>query len=279
MSLKKPFAAFVRRLVEIQVGFADHLVRKRGPRVSSALVETLNPVFPVKTEIGTVSFFCPGDFPLRRAESLLTKEPETIEWLHSFDHGDVLWDVGANVGVYSLYAGLMDKGIKVLAFEPSASNYFVLNRNIELNGLADRVQAFNVALNNSTQAGTLHMSSSDLGRSCHSFDSKLDPYGKPMQASFEQGMVGVTADDFVTVFGAAQPNHLKIDVDGNELLILEGAKQLLANPALKTVQAELDTARDDYMARANAIMAEAGFKPGKTTSIGNDTIANVLYTR
>ena len=103
-------------------------------QISSALVEELTPVISAKTKNGTLHFFCPGRLPVFRAETLLTKEPETIEWIDGFEENSVFWDIGANVGVYSLYAGLK-KGVAVVAFEPATPNLYALNRNIEINQL------------------------------------------------------------------------------------------------------------------------------------------------
>ena len=90
---------------------------------------------PVETQNGKLVFYCLGDLALWRARTLFSKEPETIEWIDGFKDGDVFWDVGANIGVYSLYASI-GRRIEVLAFEPSASNYLLLNRNIEYNHLS-----------------------------------------------------------------------------------------------------------------------------------------------
>lgn len=105
-----------------------------GVQLSSALVEELTPVITTKTKNGVLHFFCPGRLPVFRAETLLTKEPETIEWVDGFEENSIFWDIGANVGVYSLYVGLK-KGVEVMAFEPATPNLYVLNRNIEINQL------------------------------------------------------------------------------------------------------------------------------------------------
>src|SRR3954468_19911394 len=78
-------------------------------------------------------FWTPTPLLLDRALSVLTKEPDMILWLDSIGEGAGLWDVGANVGVFSLYAGCCRR-CRVLAFEPSAGNFHVLTRNIDLNG-------------------------------------------------------------------------------------------------------------------------------------------------
>ena len=49
------------------------------------------------------------------------------------------WDIGANIGLYSIYSALAHKDIKVISFEPSTSNLRVLSRNISINNLSDKI--------------------------------------------------------------------------------------------------------------------------------------------
>src|SRR5262249_45367950 len=103
---------------------------------------------------GAIRFFAPSPLLLSRADSALSKEADMIQWIDSFDDGAVFWDIGANVGVFSLYAGVRQR-VSVLAFEPLAANFHVLTRNIQLNQLCDRVTAYCVALSEQTRLGTL----------------------------------------------------------------------------------------------------------------------------
>ena len=59
--------------------------------------------------------------------------------------GDVLFDIGANIGTYSLYAA--SKGVKVFAFEPESGSYAILNNNIKINSYSNYIKALNIALN------------------------------------------------------------------------------------------------------------------------------------
>ena len=53
-----------------------------------------------------------------RVNTFLTKEPETINWINTFKEKDIFWDIGANIGLYSIYASVISK-CKVFSFEPS----------------------------------------------------------------------------------------------------------------------------------------------------------------
>ena len=61
--------------------------------------------------------------------TLFSKEPITLAWIDTFKDGETLYDIGANVGMYTIYAAVMRKA-NVYAFEPEALNYAELNKNI-----------------------------------------------------------------------------------------------------------------------------------------------------
>src|SRR4051794_22284746 len=96
--------------------------------------------FSVPVGDKAIKFDCPSEIALGRAKWLLQKEPGTIAWLDGFAPGSFLWDIGANIGVYALYAAIV-RDCRVLAFEPAAANYFGLNSNIVLNRVDEQVQA------------------------------------------------------------------------------------------------------------------------------------------
>src|SRR5690349_3964192 len=75
----------------------------------------------------TLRFWTPTPLLVDRARGVLIKEPDMIPWLDGIPKEAVLWDIGANVGVFSLYAACC-RGCTVLAFEPSAANFHVLTR-------------------------------------------------------------------------------------------------------------------------------------------------------
>jgi FkbM family methyltransferase len=172
-----------------------------------------------------------------RFETLLEKEPETIEWIDSFRPNETLWDIGANVGIYSIYAAML--GIKVIAFEPHFANYFQLCVNIMLNVLQDKVTPLCVAFAAQKAVRTISLASLDFGSSMSSFGCDLDFRGKPFVPAFRQGMIGYDIDSFVADFNIPAPTHFKIDVDGIELDIIKGGKKTFAQNGVKSVSIEL----------------------------------------
>src|SRR4051812_37306235 len=87
------------------------------------------------THHGLILVFAVPNAPSKfRADTFSTKEPETLEWIDGIPEGSVLWDIGANVGLYTCYAAKA-RGCRVFAFEPSVFNLELLARNIFFNQL------------------------------------------------------------------------------------------------------------------------------------------------
>lgn len=192
---------------------------------------------PVVVEAG-IRFDGATARPFDRAVRVLQEEPETIRWLDTYvEPGDVLYDVGANIGIYSLYAAVRRQAV-VRAFEPMAANFAILNNNIWLNAVQDRVIAYNIALHDRDLAGVLTVSALIPGRAGHTFNERGTVAAS--KASFEQGVLGMSMDDFIARTGQPAPKHVKIDVDGNEPIIVAGMRRLLGSDGLRTLVVELD---------------------------------------
>lgn len=209
---------------------------------------------------GPIRFACFGGVPLWRAQTLMTKEPETLEWIDAFDHGDVFWDIGANVGLYTLYAAKAGKAARILAFEPAAGNYMLLNRNIEENRADANTHAYCLAFAAADLLDVLNMQNTELGGALSSFGLPVDNNGQVFDARFRQGALGFSIDGFVRMFAPPFPNRIKIDVDGIEDQIIQGARATLSDHRMKSLSVELDDARPDYRDRVIAIIESCGLR-------------------
>ena len=191
-----------------------------------------------------------------RYDTLLEKEPETIEWIDGFAPGDTLWDIGANVGIYSIYAGV--RGVRTMAFEPHFANYHQLCVTIALNGLQDLVTPLCLAFAEAKSVAEMNLASLDIGTSMSNFGEALDFRGQPFEPAFRQGMIGYDIDGFIADFGVEIPTHLKIDVDGIELPIIRGARKMLASEKLQSVSIELIDSDLEQVAAVTEILEGAG---------------------
>jgi len=192
----------------------------------------------------------------KRVRTFSSKEPETLRWIDRFTDGDILMDIGANVGIYTLYAAF--RGHRVIALEPDALNFALLNLNIMDNELGGLVTAYPFSLHRESLVAELHMSDYGWGGSGRSFGRKLDWKGQEFDAEFSQGSAGISVDEFVQQTGVC-PTHIKIDVDGNETFVLEGSTATLADSTLESILIELFDGHPQY-AQCVKMIEDAGFK-------------------
>lgn len=212
--------------------------------------ENINPMVTLDVDGKKVAYAVPTTHTLWRVESLQQKEPDTIAWIAGFASSDVLVDIGANVGMYTIWAA-KTRGVKVYAFEPESQNYALLNRNIFINQLGGQVHAYCLALSDSTGYSDLHLSMFAVGGSCHTFDEKVNYHLQPFNPSFSQACFSTTLDSLIEQKVLPVPQHIKIDVDGIEHKVIEGCKATLQNKELKSVLVELNT----HLPQHNEIIA------------------------
>lgn len=242
----------------VQLPFAVLGERRKAIAVSTIL-EQMQYSYPATTHDGvTIKFFSPGYKPAFRGISLTSKQPEVPRWIAQFEEGDVLWDVGANVGAYSLYAATRP-GVRVLAFEPEASNYYVLTRNIAINGFWQRITPYCLALSEGMSFSTLSSFHDAIGGSKHAFGDPTESWEEDDPVVMQQGMVGFSIDQLIEDHGFAKPTHLKVDVDGIEEKILAGAQRTLRDPALKTIHIEVQKYKPEAEQAIRQTLEDAGF--------------------
>ena len=159
-----------------------------------------------------------------RVKTMQSKEPATFAWLQGLEPTDILYDVGANIGVYSVFAAVC-RGCRVIAFEPEAQNYAALNLNLALNGLGERVKAYCLAASAEGGFFPLNLSEVGVGGSGHEVKEAVGYFLEPRPAAFKQGCLAVALEDLVDFVG--YPTHVKIDVDGFEHEVVQGLGDLL----------------------------------------------------
>ncbi len=145
--------------------------------------------------------------------------------------GGIVWDVGAHIGFHALgFATVVGHTGRVVAFEPNPSNRDRLQQNLEKNGdLAARIDLHPCALSDHEGEAVFAISQDvDSGASSMSFldrtTAAIDPH---TSASWDRVVVPVQTVDSLIRNGLACPNALKIDVEGAELLVLQGALEAL----------------------------------------------------
>jgi|TARA_R110000803_G_scaffold26745_1_gene62996 FkbM family methyltransferase len=162
-----------------------------------------------------------------RVHRMLVKEKETIAWIDEFKKDSVFFDVGANIGLYCLYSAITHKN-DVYAFEPHTPNYVNLLDNINENKLFN-CKAFPLALGETTALTTLGIKELNEGVS----DSHVGQHSE-----YYHGCIEMPLDQLIEKGTLPQPDHVKIDVDGHEGKVVNGAINTISK--CKSVLVELD---------------------------------------
>ena len=180
-----------------------------------------------------------------------TKEPFTIDWIHQWmQPGEVFYDIGSNVGAYSLVAAKRPGGgVRVFSFDPSYGNISSLGVNILLNDVVDQVTPLPVALSDTTGRNVFALRSLEAGAARHTLGDAPSEEGPALD---RQPVLTFRLDDLVQIAGLPLPNHIKLDVDGGELAVLDGAARTLESPALRSVLIEVSTSMSDAIIAALA---------------------------
>jgi FkbM family methyltransferase len=219
----------------------------------------------IATAAGPISFVTTHPQALDYPTSLLTREKDTIAWLDRLTNDDVLWDIGANVGAYALYGAR--RGAQVWAFEPAPASFAALSENIRINRLDDRIVALPIAMGGTTGLGKLAMSSTNPGSVGHNLGGSGD------SVIFNQSVMNYTADDFHRTYNAPRPTYIKLDVDGIEPDILEGARDILADPKLRSLLVEVDRKDSEIYRRVCKAAEDGGLK------LTQHLIENAIFDR
>lgn len=262
--------------IVVAVSAAQKKWRRAATRLEA--IERLTPRHRVPTRHGPLLFVTGHRQALQYPREFDRLEPETLAWIDRFETPCRFWDIGANIGVFALYAGLRP-AVAVSAFEPAAASYAALCRNIEANRLQDRVQAYCLAIADREMLGSLNLSATNPGSVFNGFDSEADCFGRPIATAFRQGMLGFSIDGLRRQFGLAAPNYLKIDVDGLEERILAGARDTLADPSLRSILLEIEEEETARNRRLLAALEAVGFRLAARGEGGRGGSVNAIFAR
>jgi FkbM family methyltransferase len=199
-------------------------------------------------ERGGVTFVCEDPLEVWRAETIFEKEPGTVKWIQSFQPGDVFYDIGANIGVYTLLAAKqVGPHGKVIAIEPHLPNAVALMQNVQASGFTERVMVLTAAVSSLDGWQSFHYLSLKRGSSGSQIrQAKLG--GKPFEPAVVEWKRTVTLWQLLDDGRSGRSTHIKIDVDGHELSIVHGLIPSLHAPVV-SVQIETEPQhREDLVA-------------------------------
>ena len=159
-------------------------------------------------------------------------ELETLEWIDSFKNKKSL---------FSIYNSFKNPNSITYAFEPSSSNIRILTRNISVNNLEKNIMIIPIPLTNKKNIfQQMNESQFVEGAAFNTFGENLNFEGKEFEPVMKYNLLGTTMNYFIENSILDIPDHIKIDVDGIEHLILEGGDQFLNNEKVKSISIEIN---------------------------------------
>ena len=257
LKLLSYIASFYASLLEhVKVGLGNYWLECEAGknRLRKQTISHLQNGKIVKLTVFTPNYICRF-----RANTFSTKEPETLKWIDESESDGVFFDIGANVGLYSLYYAATKKG-KVYAFEPSVFNLPLLAKNIYENRLHDQIKIITNPLTQQNQFADFTLTTIEEGGALSAFGVDYDYDGKPIKKNLVYQTLGLSLDFLITNnIITERPNLIKVDVDGTEHLILAGAIETLKHPTCRSVLIETNDTFLEQAKSISKILVECGF--------------------
>ncbi len=195
------------------------------------------------TSVGPFSMITETDMERYRAETFLTKEPETLAWIDHIKPGEILLDVGANIGIYTLYAA--SRGITVYAFEPMAENYHHLVRNIEHNGYRNAIALPWAISSGEPRIDRIYLPRIQAGASGGQIGAAQDENGQEFSPAQVRHVLTMGLWEACRLFDVFYERlHIKVDVDGHEREIC--CDVLENGPLIKNLSALVEINRNAW---------------------------------
>lgn len=249
--------------------------RVLGPRFQSVTVRGLS-----------IRLLISSDIEQYRLDSYSAKEPETLDWIdRKVQSGTVFFDIGANIGLYSLYTAARNPDATVYAFEPEAQNHANLCQNIFVNNFTN-VTPCAIALGPAEELSTFHISTMDAGSALHSLNAPNQLRIGGARSVFQQKVYATSLNALIGKLGMPFPHCIKLDVYGLEYEILGSASQLFSNPTLRTILLEVTGEFSNpasEAARVKTMLEPYGFgieNMGAETLTGSgEAVRNTVFSR
>jgi FkbM family methyltransferase len=222
----------------------------------------------------SIKWLAPNKRLLWMAAGIEYIEPELLDWIDQIPESSVYYDIGASNGIFAMYA--TKRRLKVVALEPDPGNYFLLSWNAYLNHGGDfNVSAFNVAASDEFSVENLYMRTIELGTHEKIVGAPLAMSGETFVPQHVHAIQLVPLDKWIAQFGLASPEYMKIDVDGHESRVLNGALDTLSR--CKEVFIEIE---DSKLGELSRTLGEVGLSMTSKYQVQNyKGLWNCIFSR
>lgn len=273
----------IPELVTLNVNIRN---RQYTAKVSNKTIEIINriargpeSVIKSQTRGKEISSYIASNVSFLTAIFLENIEPETLDWIDTMPADSVFYDLGASTGPFSVYAALSK--LHVIAFEPEAQNFSLLEMNhfLNKNNIKHPIISFNVAISDRYELGKMYCADYKKGAHEKILDTPEHVLGKnKFTPQHTQSVIKYPLDQIISDFSLPPPQYLKIDVDGAEGTVIGGADKTLKNEDLREIFIEL-TNSDEAKELAKKIESY-GFNLVSRYQVENyENLFNCIYSR
>lgn len=207
-------------------------------------------------------------------------EPELLDFIDKIKEDSIFFDVGASNGIFSIYAA--NKQLDVYSFEPEVQNFGLLGINSYLNShtIKHQLKIFNVAISDKNELGNIYIAKYEAGGHMKIVDKPQNVQEDSVFVpDFVQNVLKFTLDAIIEDYALPTPEYIKIDVDGSELAVINGADNTLHNRSLKSIFIELEE-KNDVTSLIIDKLNSYGFVERKKIQVQNYIgLYNYVFTR
>ncbi len=152
-------------------------------------------------------------------------EKDLINWIDTFCENDVFFDIGSNIGLFSIYAA--KKNINTICFEGHFGNLNDFNYNVLLNNVSNKILIIPTLLDTKNKKTNFYLRDLTSSSAKSEIDHKKNIYRNGVEESLKISCVSLNLDYLIDQKIIPIPTKVKIDVDGAEFFIIEGFKKYL----------------------------------------------------
>lgn len=224
-----------------------------------------------------IKFWTPGNYSKWMVDHFLQKEKLVEKFILEMpdDENTIFWDIGANLGVFSIFCASHKAKTKIVAFECSPSAVLAISKNISLNNFENRISIFQLGLSNSKNSFLMLKEEKDsLGDQFNSLGKDFDFENQKINSpKHKYKIYSNSVYDILQNKVLEVPNYIKLDVGSFELEVLEGFGNFLENSKIKSIVTEMKFGskkvgqytfdKDELSKKSNQIyhlLTKAGFK-------------------
>lgn len=215
-----------------------------------------------------IKFYTPNQRILWQSFGQEYIEPELLDFIESIPQKGIFFDVGASTGVFAIYSAMLGK--LTYCFEPEVSNFNILNINSYLNKkkIKSKFHHYNIALADKKSISKISIKKFQPGAHEKHLEKNLFKKSKKVNnMEYIQSILTLTMDEFIKI-SKSVPSDLKIDVDGAELMVINGMKKILKNQILKRIFIEISEKNISSKKALKKILSY-GFKVQKRNRVQN----------